>query len=95
MCSIMGFTSEKLTAKIVCPFFGPGPSPGGPDRSRMEKAGSGYLCFHRLSIMGLTDEGMQPFHLGEVGSLQRRALRLPCLEKEALPPVLLPQRFRL
>lgn len=95
MCSIMGFTSEKLTAKIVCPFFDRTLSRG-PDRSRMEKAGSGYLCFHRLSIMGLTDEGMQPFHLGEdMGSLQRRALRLPCLEKEALPPVLLPQRFRL
>ena len=31
--------------------------------SRMEKAGDGVLCFHRLAIMGLHEEGMQPFHL--------------------------------
>jgi asparagine synthase (glutamine-hydrolysing) len=31
--------------------------------SRIEKAGPGYLCFHRLAIMGLHEEGMQPFHL--------------------------------
>jgi len=36
----------------------------GPDMSRVEKAGSGCLCFHRLAIMGLSEEGMQPFHLG-------------------------------
>ena len=31
---------------------------------RIEAAGEGLLCFHRLAIMGLTEEGMQPFHLG-------------------------------
>ena len=33
--------------------------------SRIEKTATGYLCFHRLAIMGLTKEGMQPFHQGE------------------------------
>ena len=36
----------------------------GPDMSRIDETPSGYLCFHRLSIMGLHPEGMQPFHLG-------------------------------
>ena len=31
--------------------------------SRIEEAGPGVLCFHRLAIMGLHEEGMQPFHL--------------------------------
>ena len=36
----------------------------GPDMHRIERAGKGWLCFHRLAIMGLTEKGMQPFHLG-------------------------------
>ena len=31
--------------------------------SRIEPAGEGCLCFHRLAIMGLHAEGMQPFSL--------------------------------
>ena len=62
MCSIMGFTSPTLTPEAVKPFFDRTLSRG-PDQSRMEPAGSGMLCFHRLAIMGLTEEGMQPFHL--------------------------------
>ena len=64
MCSIMGFTSPILTPEAVNPFFDRTLSRG-PDQSRMEPAGSGMLCFHRLAIMGLTEEGMQPFHLGD------------------------------
>ena len=63
MCSIMGFTSPKLTAEAVRPFFDRTKSRG-PDDTRIEQAGSGCLCFHRLAIMGLHDEGMQPFRLG-------------------------------
>ena len=37
----------------------------GPDDTRIERAGKGLLCFHRLAIMGLHDEGMQPFSLGK------------------------------
>ena len=64
MCSIMGFTSKFLSVAELTPFFDRTKSRG-PDMSRVEEAGSGYLCFHRLAIMGLTEEGMQPFHLGE------------------------------
>jgi asparagine synthase (glutamine-hydrolysing) len=35
----------------------------GPDDSRVIQAGQGMLGFHRLSIMGLTSAGMQPFEL--------------------------------
>jgi asparagine synthase (glutamine-hydrolysing) len=60
----MGFTSRFLSEDELMPFFDRTKSRG-PDMSRVEKTGSGWLCFHRLSIMGLTEEGMQPFHLGE------------------------------
>ncbi len=63
MCSIMGFLSPTLDEKSVRPFFDRTVSRG-PDQTRIEKAGSGLLCFHRLAIMGLHEEGMQPFHLG-------------------------------
>lgn len=33
----------------------------GPDMGRIENAGEGYMGFRRLSIMGLSEEGMQPF----------------------------------
>ncbi|MBQ3683925.1 MAG: asparagine synthase B [Succinimonas sp.] len=35
----------------------------GPDDARAIKAGDGLMGFQRLSIMGLTPEGMQPFEL--------------------------------
>ena len=35
----------------------------GPDDSRIVDLGAGILAFHRLSIMGLTPSGMQPFLL--------------------------------
>lgn len=62
MCSIMGFTSPLLTAESVKSFFDQTVSRG-PDCTRIESAGSGCLCFHRLAIMGLDETGMQPFHL--------------------------------
>ncbi len=63
MCAIMGFTSPLLSEEELRPYFDRTVSRG-PDMSRIEKAGSGYLCFHRLAIMGLHEEGMQPFRLG-------------------------------
>ena len=63
MCSIMGFTSiSSISEEDIKQFFDRTKSRG-PDMSRMEKAGNGMLCFHRLAIMGLHEEGMQPFHL--------------------------------
>ncbi len=35
----------------------------GPDDSRIIDTGKGLLGFHRLAIMGLHDEGMQPFEM--------------------------------
>lgn len=35
----------------------------GPDDSFIVKIPDGFMGFHRLAIMGLTDEGMQPFSL--------------------------------
>ncbi len=62
MCSIMGFTSPALMPEDFRPFFDRTVSRG-PDMTRVERAGSGWLGFHRLAIMGLHEEGMQPFHL--------------------------------
>ncbi len=62
MCSIMGYCDccaalsdfEKGFKKTVS---------RGPDDSRIVDTGKGLLGFHRLAIMGLTPEGMQPFEL--------------------------------
>ena len=62
MCAIMGFTSQALSEEEIKEYFDRTQSRG-PDMSRIEKAGPGFLCFHRLAIMGLHEEGMQPFHL--------------------------------
>jgi len=35
----------------------------GPDMTRIQKVEGGYLGFNRLAIMGLNEEGMQPFNL--------------------------------
>ena len=62
MCSIIGFTSDKISPEEFRPFFDRTVSRG-PDMTRVEKAGKGWLGFHRLAIMGLHEEGMQPFRL--------------------------------
>ena len=63
MCAIFGFTSPSLKKEQVLPYFEKTKSRG-PDDTRLEPAGSGMLGFHRLAIMGLHPEGMQPFHRG-------------------------------
>ena len=63
MCSIMGFTKLGMSENEVWAYFNRTKSRG-PDMSRIERAGTGCLCFHRLAIMGLEETGMQPFHLG-------------------------------
>ena len=62
MCSIMGYCDtcddfaefKKGFDKTVS---------RGPDDSRIVDTGKGLLGFNRLSIMGLTPDGMQPFEL--------------------------------
>lgn len=60
MCSIIGFAGKSLTAEEIMPHFDETVSRG-PDDTRLVETPSGWLGFHRLAIMGLTDEGMQPF----------------------------------
>lgn len=62
MCSIMGFSSKALTQEELRVYFDRTLSRG-PDMSRIVETKSGYLCFHRLAIMGLNEAGMQPFEL--------------------------------
>lgn len=64
MCCIMGYTGLDLDSKRLNAGFRTAKSRG-PDKSRSLLLPSGSLYFHRLSIMGLSDEGMQPFTLGK------------------------------
>ena len=41
----------------------------GPDASRLVNTGNGWLGFNRLSIMGITENGMQPFLYGNQNTL--------------------------
>lgn len=62
MCSIMGFEKRSIPFETMLEAFSRSASRG-PDMSRVEEAGKGWLCFHRLAIMGLSETGMQPFEL--------------------------------
>ena len=64
MCSIMGYCSALADLDKFKTGFDKTISRG-PDDSRILKTPGGILGFHRLAIMGLTPEGMQPFTLGE------------------------------
>ena len=64
MCCVMGFLSDLYSAEEIRPYFDRTKSRG-PDDTRIESVGKGLLCFHRLSIMGLHESGMQPFSLGK------------------------------
>ena len=62
MCSIMGYCSDSADLELFKKGFDRTISRG-PDDTRIMDTGHGLLGFHRLAIMGLTDEGMQPFSL--------------------------------
>ena len=64
MCSIMGYCGKSATLSEFKEGFDRTISRG-PDDTRIIDTKNGFLGFHRLSIMGLTDSGMQPFCLGE------------------------------
>ena len=62
MCAIIGYCGAggdlaKIKAGLLRT------ASRGPDDSRIVDTGAGYLGFNRLSIMGLSPEGMQPFEL--------------------------------
>ena len=60
MCSVMGYCSDLPLPEQFDACFAETVSRG-PDMDRVIDTGKGVLAFHRLSIMGLTEEGMQPF----------------------------------
>ncbi len=62
MCSILAYCSGQADPQLVAEMLAKTISRG-PDDTRIMKTGNGYLGFNRLSIMGLTPEGMQPFVL--------------------------------
>ncbi len=61
MCSIMGYLGDLPLEKFKEGFEKT--ISRGPDMSKIIKVNGGYLGFHRLAIMELTDIGMQPFEL--------------------------------
>ena len=65
MCSIFGIESSSIALydmDVIRTCFERTVSRG-PDMSRLEEVPCGLLGFHRLGIMGLHEEGMQPFQL--------------------------------
>ena len=62
MCSIIGYCGKGFDPAAFDAGFERTLSRG-PDDTRLVDVGQGVLGFHRLAIMGLTPEGMQPFGL--------------------------------
>ncbi len=62
MCSIMGYCGTAATKDAFTAGFERTLSRG-PDDTKIIDTGKGILGFHRLAIMGLHPEGMQPFRL--------------------------------
>ena len=60
MCSIMGYCDANAPLEKFREGFEKTASRG-PDASAIKHTGGGLLGFHRLAIMGLHPEGMQPF----------------------------------
>ena len=62
MCSIMGYCGSCASFDEFQRHFEKTVQRG-PDDTRILDTGKGLLGFHRLAIMGLSPEGMQPFEL--------------------------------
>ena len=60
MCSILGYCGSGGNGTEIREVLRKTASRG-PDDSRLVNTGNGWLGFNRLSIMGLTENGMQPF----------------------------------
>ena len=74
MCSVLGYCgrngeyNEVLKALLET-------KSRGPDDSRVINTGNGWIGFNRLSIMGLTESGMQPFVYGNRATCVRPDLK--------------------
>ena len=62
MCSIIGYCGPVHDPQAFTEGFAQTVSRG-PDDTRIVDTGHGVLGFHRLAIMDLSDDGMQPFEL--------------------------------
>lgn len=62
MCSIIGFESDDFDFNLVKRAFDK-TNGRGPDGTRYQKIKNKLLGFKRLSIMGISEAGMQPFSL--------------------------------
>ena len=63
MCSIFCITEKQAERQHLSECFYRTVSRG-PDMSDIRELPTGYMGFHRLAVMGLTAEGMQPFARG-------------------------------
>ncbi len=68
MCSILGFCGQDSEYERIKEALKKTASRG-PDASRIINTDNGWLGFNRLSIMGLTEAGMQPFLYGGKNTL--------------------------
>lgn len=62
MCSVLAYCSASADMELFNEMLSRTVSRG-PDRARIFDTGKGLMGFNRLSIMGLTQSGMQPFLL--------------------------------
>ena len=62
MCAILTYEGDDISEQEFQALL-QRTSLRGPDMSRYKKVEKGYIGFNRLSIMGLNEEGMQPFYL--------------------------------
>ena len=60
MCGILGYLGQDMTKEQFEGYLAR-TRDRGPDDSRVVETSFGLLGFNRLAIMGLTDDGMQPF----------------------------------
>ena len=60
MCAILTYADAEISGEVFEELLNRTHSRG-PDMSRTEKTGAGWLGFNRLAIMGLNEAGMQPF----------------------------------
>ncbi len=62
MCAILTYAKADVAQEYFEELLSR-TSSRGPDMSRVQKVPAGLMGFNRLSIMGLTEAGMQPFYL--------------------------------
>lgn len=68
MCTIFGYFKDDLSQEVIEKAL-QATITRGPDDQRIVEVNHGWLGFQRLSIMGLSPEGMQPFHKNNIYSI--------------------------